>query len=207
VVTAFDLDGLVRLCRQNGVWLQLIVRVGEYLDHSTPFARVHGGRIVGGNVERLLLVRNERTFFQDPAFGFRQLVDVAARALSPAVNDPTTAVQAIDRLTDALVLTGSSPDPTGLRVDSEGQIRLQSRPRNFEELLILSMTEPIRYGADAPQVVRRLRAALAELERTLPIERHAALARQRQLLDAAVDSALPPALTVVASVPDRMGLG
>jgi uncharacterized membrane protein len=207
VVTAFDLDGLVELCRQNGAWLQLIVRVGEYLDHGTPFARVHGSRLDGGDVERLLLVRNERTFYQDPAFGFRQLVDVAARALSPAVNDPTTAVQAIDRISDALVLTGRNPDPTGFRIDFEGQVRLQWRLRNFEELLILSMTETIRYGAGAPQVVRRLRALLAELERTLPIERHAALARQREVLDAAVESELPPAFASVASIPDRIGFG
>jgi uncharacterized membrane protein len=207
VVTAFDLDGLVELCRQQGGWLQLIVRVGEYLDHGTPFAIVHGCRLEGGNVQRLLLVRNERTFFQDPAFGFRQLVDVASRALSPAVNDPTTAVQSIDRITDALVLTGRNPDPTGFLVDSEGKVRLQWLIRNFDELLILSMTEPIRYGADAPQVVRRLRALLAELECTLPVERHAALIRQRELLDAAVESALPHAFAAVASVPDRTGFG
>jgi uncharacterized membrane protein len=207
VVTALDLNGLVELCRQNGAWLQLIVRVGEYLDHGTPFALVHGSRLDSGNLERLLLIRNERTFFQDPAFGFRQLVDVAARALSPAVNDPTTAVQAIDRISDALVLTGRNPDPSGFRIDSEGQVRLQWRLRNFEELLILSMTETIRYGAGAPQVVRRLRAVLAELEHTLPTERHAALARQREVLEAAVESELPPAFASVASIPDRIGLG
>jgi uncharacterized membrane protein len=207
VVTAFDLHGLVELGRQNGAWLQLIVRVGEYLDQGTPFAVVHGSRLDGGNLEPLMLIRNERTYFQDPAFGLRQLVDVAARALSPAVNDPTTAVQAIDRISDALMLAGRNPDPNGFRVDSEGQVRLQWRLRNFEDLLILSMTETIRYGAGAPQVVRRLRAVLAELERTLPIERHAALARQHEVLEAAVESELPPAFSSVASIPDRIGLG
>jgi uncharacterized membrane protein len=105
------------------------------------------------------------------------------------------------------VLTGRNPDPTGFRIDSEGQVRLHLRLRNFEELLILSMTEIIRYGADAPQVVRRLRAVLAELARSLPIERHAALAAQREMLDAAVESALPPAFASVASIPDRTGFG
>jgi uncharacterized membrane protein len=207
VVTGCDLYGLVELGRRNDAWLELNVGVGEYLEQGTPFALVHGRRLEGRDVERLLLVRNERTFFQDPAFGFRQLVDVAARALSPAVNDPTTAVQAVDRISDALVVTGRNPDPTGLRVDSQGRVRLQRRLRNFEELLILSMTEIIRYGADAPQVVRRLRAVLAELERTLPIERLAALARQRELLDAAVEQALPAAFASMASIADRVGLG
>ena len=74
-------------------------------------------------------------------------------------------------------------------------------------LLVLSLTEVIRYGADAPQVVRRLRAMLDELESTLPQERHAAIARQRSLLDAAVSAALPAPFTAVASTADREGLG
>jgi uncharacterized membrane protein len=207
VVTAFDLDGLVELCQRSGTWLQLLVRVGEYIDEGTPFAVVHGSRLDGGSLERFMLIRNERTFFQDPAFGFRQLVDVAARALSPAVNDPTTAVQAIDRMTDVLLVAGRNPDPTGFRVDSDGQVRVKCRDRSFEELVTLSMTETICYGAGAPQVVRRLRAVLAQLERIVPVERHAALARQREVLDVAVESALPPAFASVASVPDRIGLG
>jgi uncharacterized membrane protein len=207
VLTACDLYGLVELCRKRDLWLELTVTVGEYLDHGTPFALVHGSGLDGGDVERLLLVRNERTFFQDPAFGFRQLVDVAARALSPAVNDPTTAVQAIDRISDALIVTGRHPDPTGFRVDTDGRVRLRRRLRSFEELLILSMTEIIRYGADAPQIVRRLRAVFNELEHTLPVDRHAAIARQRELLDAAVESALPSAFASVASIADRVGLG
>ena len=69
------------------------------------------------------------------------------------------------------------------------------------------MTEVVRYGADAPQVVRRLHGMLDELEATLPAERHAALARQRSLLEAAVSAALPAPFAPVASVSDREGLG
>ncbi len=155
--------------------------------HGTPFAVVHGGNLRAADVTRFLLLRGERTFVQDPAFGFRQLVDVAIRALSPAVNDPTTGVQSIDRLSDLLVVTGRRPDPTGLRVDSDGHVRVKRQLRNFEALLVLSMTEIMRYGPDA-QVVRRLRAVLNELELTLPVERHPVLARQRDLLEAAVAS-------------------
>ncbi len=104
-------------------------------------------------------------------------------------------------------MTGRRPDPTGLRVDSKGAVRVKRQLRNFEALLVLSMTEIIRYGADAPQVVRRLRAVLDELELTLPAERHPAIARQRILLQAAVESALPAPFEAVASIPDRHGLG
>jgi uncharacterized membrane protein len=181
--------------------------VGEYLAHGTAVALAHGGDLRDRDVTRFFLIGGERTFVQDPAFGFRQLVDIAIRALSPAVNDPTTAVQAIDRINDLLGITGNRLDPTGLRVDSGGTVRVKRKLRNFDGLLVLSLTEIIRYGADAPQVVRRLHAVLDELESTLPIERQPGIARQRSLLEAAVSAALPAPFMPVASTPDREGLG
>jgi len=79
--------------------------------------------------------------------------------------------------------------------------------RNFDGLLVLALTEIIRYGADAPQVVRRLYGMLEELESTLPAERQPALDGQRSLLDAAVRAALPAPFASVASTADREGLG
>jgi uncharacterized membrane protein len=207
VVTATDLHGLAEACRQEECWLELTVGVGEYLASGTPVALVHGGNLHDRDVTRFFLIRGERTFVQDPAFGFRQLVDIAIRALSPAVNDPTTGVQAIDRISDLLAITGSRLDPTGLRVDSSGTVRVKRKLRNFDGLLVLALTEVIRYGADAPQVVRRLRGMLDELESTLPPKRQAAIARQRGLLDAAVTAALPAPFTDVSSTADREGLG
>lgn len=127
VVTATDLHGLAELCQWNECWLELVVGVGEYLAHGTPIALVHGGDLHDRDVTRFFLIRGERTFVQDPAFGFRQLVDIAIRALSPAVNDPTTGVQAIDRISDLLAITGSRLDPTGLRVDASGTVRVKRR--------------------------------------------------------------------------------
>jgi uncharacterized membrane protein len=207
VITATDLYGLAELCRQKECWLELTVGVGEYLAHGTLVALVHGGELQDRDVTRFFLIGGERTFVQDPAFGFRQLVDTAIRALSPAVNDPTTGVQAIDRICDLLAITGGRLDPTGLRVDSAGTVRVKRKLRDFDGLLVLALTEVIRYGADAPQVVRRLRGALDELESTLPQERHAAIARQRGLLDAAADAALPAPFAAVSSTADREGLG
>jgi uncharacterized membrane protein len=207
VVTAIDLHGLAGLCRQKECWLELTVGVGEYLAHGTPIALAHGGDLQDHDVSRFFLIGGERTFVQDPAFGFRQLVDVAIRALSPAVNDPTTGVQAIDRISDLLAITGNRLDPTGLRVDSSGTVRVKRKLRNFDSLLVLALTEVIRYGADAPQVVRRLHGMLDELQTTLPTERQAALAHQRSVLEAAVSAALPAAFASVASAADREGLG
>jgi hypothetical protein len=72
---------------------------------------------------------------------------------------------------------------------------------------VLALTEVIRYGADAPQVVRRLHGLLDELEFTLPAGRHAAIASQQSLLEAAVSAARPAPFVSVASVADREGLG
>ena len=207
VITATNLHGLAELCRHNKCWLELTVGVGEYLAHGTPVALVHGGDLHDHDVTRFFLIGGERTFVQDPAFGFRQLVDIAIRALSPAVNDPTTGVQAIDRLSDLLAITGNRPDPTGLRVDSTGTVRVKRKLRDFDGLLVLSLTEVIRYGADAPQVVRRLHGMLDELETTLPTQRRAAIARQRSLLEATASTALPAPFAPVASTADREGLG
>jgi uncharacterized membrane protein len=168
---------------------------------------VHGGEMDDRDITRFFLIGGERTFVQDPAFGFRQLADVAIRALSPAVNDPTTGVQAIDRIGDLLAITGSRPDPTGLRVDASGTVRVKRKLRNFDALIVLALTEVIRYGADAPQVVRRLHGLLDELQTTLPAERQAAITGQRSLLEAAVIATLPAPFVPVASAADREGLG
>jgi uncharacterized membrane protein len=208
VLTAYDLHRLAQLCQRSDCWLELTAAVGEYLAHGTVIVLIHGAAGPSEQqVSRCLLVRGERTFVQDTGFGFRQLVDVAIRALSPAVNDPTTAVQAIDRLGDLLAVVGANPDPTGNHLDSTGRIRIKRHLRTFDELLVLSTTEIVRYGADAPQVVRRLRAVLDELQHSLSADRHAALDRQRDLLENAVSAALPEPFHRVTSTADRLGFG
>jgi uncharacterized membrane protein len=207
VVAASDLFGLVELCREHECWLELTVGVGEYLGRGARFAVVHGTGPDATAVARFLLIGGERSFHQDPAFGFRQLVDTAIRALSPAVNDPTTAVQAIDRISDLLIAAGSNPDPTGLRIDDAGTVRVKRQLRGFEALLILALTEIVRYGADSPQVVRRLHAVLDELERGLPPERHVAVRSQRELLEATVAAAMPAPFGPLSATADRQGLG
>jgi uncharacterized membrane protein len=207
VITATDLYGLVELCREHDCWVDLVVGVGEYVGRDTTFALVHGDGPDASQVASFVLIGGERSFHQDPAFGFRQLADTACRALSPAVNDPTTAVQAIDRVSDLLVAAGSNPDPTGLRIDAQGTVRVKRQLRSFEALLTLALTEIVRYGADAPQVVRRLHAVFDDLESALPAERHPAIDRQRKFLEAAVKAAMPDPFQTVSSVADREGFG
>jgi hypothetical protein len=104
-----------------------------------------------------------RTLYQDPSFGLRQLVDVAIQALSPALNQPTTAGQVVDRLEDILLRVAHRPEPTGLFTDGPGVVRLVQRVPTFAGLLELAFTEITADGASSPQVARRLLAAYDDL--------------------------------------------
>ncbi|MGW5641000.1 DUF2254 domain-containing protein, partial [Streptomyces sp. NPDC003832] len=94
---------LVRVARRHGVVLRLIPRVGDFVVPGTPVLAVHGGPPPPrAALRRTLSVGVERTYHQDLGFGLRQLSDIALRALSQAINDPTTAVQALDRIVQLL---------------------------------------------------------------------------------------------------------
>jgi uncharacterized membrane protein len=97
------------------------------------------------------------------AFGFRELVDIAERALSPAVNDPTTAAQAIDVMHDLLRRLATRATPTGRHLDPEGRLRLIVPVYSFRAMLALALDEIEHYGASDVQVPRRLRAMLIDL--------------------------------------------
>ncbi|TLM84714.1 DUF2254 domain-containing protein [Pseudarthrobacter sp. NamE5] len=105
----------------------------------------------------------ERTNVQDVGFGFRQLVDVAARALSPGINDPTTAVHVIGHLSDLLCrLVGRNPGPEHL-TDNDGHVRVVLSLPRLRDLLDLAVNQPRHYGTDDPVVAGRLLGLLQEL--------------------------------------------
>jgi uncharacterized membrane protein len=143
----------------------------------------------------------ERTLEQDAAFGVRQLVDIACKALSPAINDPYTAVQAIDHL--AVLFGALAARPVGDHVarDADGTVRLIVPGRRFAEILGITLGLLRRYGAAEPNVVQallRLLATCAALAIDDP-RRWAAIEREAQLLvaDAERSVAQPEDLATV----------
>lgn len=129
----------------------------------------------------------ERTPTQDIGFGLRQLVDIAVRALSPGVNDPTTAVHALSHVSAILAEIDRLPtDPPAL-ADEHGEPRLVPSRHDFVDLLELAVEQPRRYGASDPDLVARLFQLLEELAGSVQrAERRSAIGAQLERLEASV---------------------
>ena len=166
---AIDDEGLLAWATHHDAVIVLRHGVGDFVSSDAVLVEVYGTAVFPRIAERRLAGRLalgiERTIDQDPAFALRILVDVAIRALSPAVNDPTTAVQVIDHLEDTLGLIGRTEGLDGrweYRDDEGTPARDASSP--VRGLLSLGVTEIRVYGSSSIQVMRRLRSALLELE-------------------------------------------
>lgn len=151
----------------------------------------------------------ERTVAQDAAFAVRVVVDVAVKALSAAINDPTTAVQVMDHLGNALRAIGSTPLHPWLVLRGRGGVRrVVLRGRTWEDHLSLAVTEIREYGAQSIQVVRRLRALLTALSVTVLPEHRAAVRAELVRLDATVAAGFARTVDAEpAAVSDGQGIG
>jgi uncharacterized membrane protein len=211
VMRTIDHDALVDLAREADCTLEVAPALGEFVPAGAPLVRVHGAPVLldRAGVNRAIDLGLERTLDQDLAYGFRLLVDIAERSLAEsAFHDPTTAVQAIDRLHDCLRQLALRPFPDGQFHDAEGNLRVITRVMDWDAYVRLAFEEIRLIGAGSPQVSRRLSAALDDLENVAPAERRAVLIEQRILLDASVREAVSQARDIErALLPDRLGIG
>ena len=108
IVIAVDLEGLVAMARNANGFIEFIPRIGDFVAKDEPLFQLYGGAgaIEDRRLPGAVAFGSERTIEQDPTFAFRVLVDIAIKALSPAINDPTTAVLAIDQLHCLLRMVG-----------------------------------------------------------------------------------------------------
>jgi uncharacterized membrane protein len=212
-IQAIDSEGLVRWAREHDCLLVLAQAVGDFVPAGAPLVEVHGTTsdplVAETKLRGKVALGVERTIEQDPAFALRIMVDVAAMALSPAVNAPTTAVQVLDHLEDLLRWIGASDlSARSERRDEEGRLRLLVPAQDWDEFLALAVTEIRLYGGSAVQVVRRLRAMLEELHESVRPEHRPAVTEELARLDATVARtfAESPDLDRARS-PDRQGIG
>ena len=210
-IASFDEKSLVELARQFDAIIEIECAVGDTIVYDTKLLHIRGGLrpIPENRLWRAIHLADERTFEQDPKYPIRLLVDIAIKALSPAINDPTTAVQAIDQLEDLLRRLGRRSLADVHARDQKGIVRLIYPTPNWEDFLSLSFDEIRQYGAGSVQVMRRLRSALAGVAETITDgSRIAAVERYVSHLDLVISrSPLDPEDRVVASQEDRQGLG
>lgn len=209
VIQAVDVPGLVREAGRADCVVVAARAVGDYVTPGQVLLRVHGGDAArAGRLSRGIAVGAERTIELDAMYSFRILADIAIRALSPAVNDPTTAVQVLKRIHELLEDLAGRDLGGALHADPAGRPRLVLPAPGWDDYLTVGLAEIVRFGAGSPQVARALRAVLGTLRDTVPAHRRAAVDQRLAVLDEAVAQDYPgPLARAEARKPDRQGFG
>jgi uncharacterized membrane protein len=210
VILAFDIAGVTELARRNNCIIEFIPQVGDFVTYGDPIFKLYQGgeKISDRQLLQKVAIGNERTLQQDPGFAFRIIVDIAAKALSPAINDPTTAVLALDQIHRLLRVVARRKLNTGQVFDKTGKLRLIYRTPNWDNFISLALTEIRYYGKDSIQVVRRMRALLENLIEIVPPQRAAALRVEIEILNRGVEHDFyHPEDRTHASVADSLGVG
>jgi uncharacterized membrane protein len=210
-ITSLDIGDLVRQAQKAAAVIVMVCGVGDTLVENTLLLQVHGARttLPERDLLRAIHFGFERTSEQDPKYPIRLLVDIAIKALSPAINDPTTAVQAIDQIEDLLRRLGGHDLDAGYGYDADGVLRLIFPMPTWEDYLVLAFDEVRHYGAGSVQVMRRLKSALLGLADSVTADtRIEAVHRYLKQLDLTVDrSDLAADDQKTARQEDRQGLG
>ena len=187
VVESVGYSQLVDLARDLDGVVVLRAAVGQMRHRGMPLLDVVGGDPEADldHLRTAFGFARERSLMQDPLFGVRQLVDIAERALSPGINDPTTAVQVVDALHGILRRAGSVPDRSPYLLDADGTVRVVDRPVQFAEVLDLAVDEIAHYGRETPTVRSRLLHILDDLRAHVRPEFAATVADKRDAIVAA----------------------
>jgi uncharacterized membrane protein len=210
VVLAFDKEGLASLAEQANCLIEIVPQVGDFVAAGDPLFRVfqNGTGLSADRACQYVAVGQERTHEQDPTLAFRIIVDIASKGLSPAINDSTTAVLAIDQIHHLLRKVGSQHLDEGVISDKEGWSRLVYRTPDWRDFVYLAVTEIRQFGSQSIQVIRRLRAMLENLIETLPEERAMLLCQELSLLDRTAKRCfLEPEDRRLAAAGDSQGMG
>jgi uncharacterized membrane protein len=193
----------------NGI-IEFAPQVGDFVAVDEPLFYLYGGATAASDQKLRATVAfgSERTMEQDPTFAFRIIIDIALRALSPAINDPTTGVLAIDQLHRLLRAVGKRHLRTDEISDGAGQLRVILRTPNWEDFVHLAFSEIRSCGSNNLQIVRRLRSMIENLTETLPDHRHPSLKQQLSLLDRDIEKNFSyPEEVMLAREGDSQGLG
>jgi uncharacterized membrane protein len=210
-VTGIERDRMIAAAREHGALVRELRQVGASVIEGSPLAewwpasgepRRSATDAAGDRVEvadrsalesaivEAYQVGYERTSPQDIGFGLRQLADIAAKALSPGVNDPTTAVHALSHIAALLGDLAELPGAPAAYADEDGTARVIPVRHDFAELVEVGVQQVRRYGAADPDVAARLFALIEDVaRRTTRPEQRAVLELQLDRLVSSVAAA------------------
>jgi uncharacterized membrane protein len=206
---AVDADALFRVGAGAGVVIAMEPQIGEFVFAGQVIARVWpagaGGGDAADKIRTAFVLGPERTPEQDVEFGIIEISDIAVKALSPGINDPTTAFQCIDRLGEILLELGSRDPPRAART-REGRIHYLARHTTFERAVGLAFDQVRHFGAANPVIAGKLLATLRQLMELVPDGRREPLVAQAEavLRDARHRTANPADLAAVERAADRL---
>ena len=179
-VQRVDLDALMGLATDRDLLVRIDAGPGRFVtEHDTIFTVHPPGRVPDEVADRLrgtLIVGRERTPDQDLEFSIRRIVEIAQRALSPGINDPTTALYCIDRLGEALGRLAERDVPSTMRFDEARRLRILTRVTSLEALACPAFAAIARYGMADADVVALLLRSLGNLSRMAGPEASRAIA-------------------------------
>ena len=178
ILQQLDLGRLLHAA--DGAVIVLRDGVGDTLQQGAPVADLHGGEVADAAVLAGLVTGPERSFDQDPLFAFRLLADIAMRALSPAVNDPATAVQVLDTIDSLLqALVARDLDVAGV-ADDAGTVRVVLALPSWDDYLRTGLDDLLESASRSPMVLLRARALLTTLRNAAPPARQPPVTRRLQ---------------------------
>jgi len=174
---------LLRMAQHGEYYLRVLFQVGDHIMRGDPVVEVYGANDI--DTQQILsqfVVGHERNLIQDPAFGFRQLVDIATHSLGGGVNLPSIAALVIDNLTELLLQISRRPTPSGYYADSTGQIRLLRPLPTWEDYVDLAFADISYYGANHPLVQSKLVEAYDRLLEHVPEDYKTRLIQQCDMI-------------------------
>ncbi|MET9468251.1 DUF2254 family protein [Streptomyces sp. NPDC006544] len=175
VLQQIDVAALVGAAKAHDCSIALRVAPGQAVSQGVALADVRGGRLPERVLRDHMVTGLERTFHQDPQLPLRLLVDIALRALSPAVNDPATAVDCLDRLEDLLTRLAGRDLDVGRFADDDGALRVTVPVPGWEQFVRTAVDDLVFAAGGSPMALRRMRTLLARLVEQSPEGRRGVL--------------------------------
>jgi uncharacterized membrane protein len=195
-IQAIDSEELLRLAIEHNFIVQIEHRPGYFIVKGSTLARVWPGQNLNdelaSQIRDLFILGHQRTQTQDVEFDINQLVEVAIRALSPAINDPFTAMMCTDRLGAALCRLAQKDFPSRCRYDEQDNLRIITEAATFSDLVSASFNQIRQYGRGSVSVTLRLLEMIRQIAAyTRYEEQREVLRRQAIMIERSCQDAVP----------------